>query len=157
MSARALAALALFLVVSGAAQGEVPAQRPRAPDLGLKVGVLPRGPLDARELKRLATRALLGMARTGSSASNGSGDYAIAFSTAPGVRIHVDDKALTRKTEVVTTQAMSPLFEAAIEATEEAIYNSMLKATTTTGNGHTVEALPIERTVEILKEHRVIR
>lgn len=114
-------------------------------------------PLDARELKRLAARALPGMARTGSSASNGSGDYAIAFSTAPEVRIHMDGKALTRKTEVVTTLAMSPLFEAAIEATEEAIYNSMLEATTTTGNGHTVEALPIERTVEILREHRVIR
>ena len=114
-------------------------------------------PLDARELKRLAARALLGMARAGSSASNGSGDYAIAFSTAPEVRIHVDDQALTRKTEVVTTLAMSPLFEAAIEATEEAIYNSMLKATAMTGNGHTVEALPIERTVEILRQHRVIR
>jgi len=114
-------------------------------------------PLDARELKRLAARALLGMARAGSSASNGSGDYAIAFSTAPEVRIHIDDQALTRKTETVTTLAMSPLFEAAIEASEEAIYNSMLKATTTTGNGHTVEALPIERTVEILREHRVIR
>lgn len=69
----------------------------------------------------------------------------------------MDGKALTRKTEVVTTLAMSPLFEAAIEATEEAIYNSMLEATTTTGNGHSVEALPIERTVEILREHRVIR
>jgi D-aminopeptidase len=114
-------------------------------------------PLDAPELKRLGARALLAMARTGSSASNGSGDYAIAFSTAPAVRIHTEDKALTRKTEVVTTLAMSPLFEAAIEATEEAIYNSMLKATTTTGNGHTIEALPIERTVRILKEHRAIR
>jgi D-aminopeptidase len=113
-------------------------------------------PLDARELKRLAARALLGMARTGSSASNGSGDYAIAFSTAPEVRIRANDPALTRRTEVVNTLAMSPLFEAAIEATEEAIYNSMLRATTTTGNGHTVEALPIERVVEILKEHRVI-
>jgi D-aminopeptidase len=96
------------------------------------------------------------MARTGSSASNGSGDYAIAFSTAPEVRVRANDPALTRRTEVVNTLAMSPLFEAAIEATEEAIYNSMLKATTTTGNGHTVEALPIERVVEILKEHRVI-
>ncbi len=113
-------------------------------------------PLDARELKRLAARALLGMARTGSSASNGSGDYSIAFSTAPEVRIHASDPALTRKTEVLTTLAMSPLFEAAIEATEEAIYNSMLKATTTTGNGHTVEALPVERVAEILREHRVI-
>ena len=114
-------------------------------------------PLDARELRRLAARALLGLARTGSSASNGSGDYAIAFSSAPEVRIHTEDKAITRRTEVVTTAAMSPLFEAAIEATEEAIYNSMLKATTTSGNGHTVEALPLERTVQILKEHRLIR
>ncbi len=114
-------------------------------------------PLDARELRRLAARALLGMARTGSSASNGSGDYAIAFSTAPEVRIHANDPALTRRTEVVNTLAMSPIFEAAIEGTQEAIYNSMLKATTTTGNGHTVEALPVERVVQILREHRLIR
>lgn len=113
-------------------------------------------PLDARELKRLASRALLGMVRVGSSASNGSGDYAIAFSTAPAARIRTDDKALTRRTEVVTTLSMSPLFEAAIEAAEEAIYNSMLKATTTSGNGHTVEALPIERLVAILREHHAV-
>ena len=114
-------------------------------------------PLDARALKRLAARAWLGLARTGGTASNGSGEYAIAFSTAPAVRIRMDDRAITRKEEVVTTGAMSPLFLAAIEATEEAVYNSMLKATTTTGNGHTIEALPVERVVEILKEHRVIR
>ncbi len=114
-------------------------------------------PLDARNLKRLAARAWLGVARTGSSASNGSGDYAIAFSTAPQVRIHASDKALTRSAVVITNDAMSPLFQAVIEATEEAVYNSMFKATTMTGNGHTVEALPIEKTVEILKEHRVIK
>jgi D-aminopeptidase len=114
-------------------------------------------PLEARNLKRLAARALLGLARTGSSASNGSGDYAIAFSTAQHVRIHANDKALTRNVEVMTNDAMSPLFLAAIEATEEAVYNSMFKATTMTGNGHTVEALPIEMTVEILKEHRIIK
>ena len=119
-------------------------------------------PVDARNLKRLAARALLGVSRTGSSASNGSGDYAIAFSTAPQVRIHANekvtnDKALTRSVEVMINDAMSPLFLAAIEATEEAVYNSMFKAMTMTGNGHTVEALPIERTVEILKEHRVIK
>ena len=57
----------------------------------------------------------------------------------------------------MTNDAMSPLFQAVIEATEEAVYNSMFKATTMTGNGHTVEALPIEKTVEILKEHRVIK
>jgi D-aminopeptidase len=114
-------------------------------------------PLDARALKRLASRAWLGLARTGGTASNGSGEYAIAFSTAPAVRIHMDERALTRKQEVVTNGALSPLFLAAIEATEEAVYNSMLKATTTSGNGHTIEALPIERVTEILKEHRVIR
>jgi D-aminopeptidase len=113
-------------------------------------------PLDARNLKRLAARALLGVARTGSSASNGSGDYAIAFSTAVQVRIHTNDKALTRTVELLTNDAMSPLFLAAIEATEEAVYNSIFKATTMTGNGHTVEALPIEKTIKILKEHRVI-
>lgn len=114
-------------------------------------------PLDARNLKRLAARAILGLARTGSSASNGSGDYAIAFSTAPQVRIHATNKAPTRNVEVLTNDAMSPLFQAAIESTEEAIYNSMLKATTMTANGHTVESLPIEKTVAILKEHRVIK
>jgi D-aminopeptidase len=114
-------------------------------------------PLDARNLKRLAARAILGLARTGSSASNGSGDYAIAFSTAPQVRLHANNKAPTRDVELLTNDAMSPLFEAAIESTEEAIYNSMLKATTMTGNGHTVEALPIEKTLQILKQHQVIK
>ena len=112
--------------------------------------------LDARNLKRLAARAWLGLARTGTSASNGSGDYAIAFSTAPQVRIRMPDKSLTRHVEVLINDAMSPLFEAVIEATEEAVYNSLFKATTMTGNGHTIEALPIEKTVEILKKHRVI-
>jgi D-aminopeptidase len=114
-------------------------------------------PLDARNLKRLAARAILGLARTGSSASNGSGDYAIAFSTAPQVRIHANNKAPTRTVEVLTNDAMSPLFQAAIESTEEAIYNSMFKATTTTANGHTVESLPIDKTLEILKQHRLIK
>src|SRR5580693_1357678 len=102
-------------------------------------------PMDARNLKRLAARAWLGIARTGSSGSNGSGDYAIAFSTASEVRVHVNTKALTRSVAVIANDAMSPLFQAVIEATEEAVYNSMFKATTVTGNGHTVEALPIEK------------
>ena len=114
-------------------------------------------PMDARNLKRLAARAWLGVARTGSSASNGSGDYAIAFSTASQVRIHTADKALTRHIEVLTNDAMSPLFLAAIEATEEAVYNSMLRAETTTANGHTVTALPIEKTSEILRKYGVIK
>ena len=114
-------------------------------------------PIDARNLKRLAARAWLGLARTGSSASNGSGDYAIAFSAAPQLRSHPNDKALTRTLEVLTNDAMSPLFLAVIEATEEAVYNSMLKATTTTSNGHTIEALPIDKTVQILKTHGAIK
>ena len=114
-------------------------------------------PLDARNLKRLAARALLGIARTGSAASNGSGDYAIAFSSAPQVGVHTEDKALTHQVELLTNDAISPLFLAAIEATEEAVYNSLFRATTTTGQGHTVQALPIEKTIEILKRHGAIR
>src|ERR1700747_17640 len=102
-------------------------------------------PIDALNLGRLAARAWLGMARTGSSASNGSGDYAIAFSSAPQVPIRTG-AGPTHQVELVGNEAMSPLFEAAIEATEEAIYNSMFKATTTRGNGHAVEALPLDRT-----------
>ena len=97
-------------------------------------------PVDARNLKRLAARTMLGMARTGSSGSNGSGDFAIAFSTS-----HAKD--------LLTNDAMSPLFLAAIEATEEAIYNSLFMATTTTSRGHTVEALPIAQTMEILRKY----
>jgi D-aminopeptidase len=114
-------------------------------------------PMDARNLKRLAARALLGVARTGSAASNGSGDYAIAFSTAFQLRIHTADKSMVRHIEVISNDAMSPLFLAAIEATEEAIYNSMFRASTTTGNGHTVDALPIDKTVEILRRYRLIK
>jgi len=114
-------------------------------------------PLDARNLKRLAARAWLGVARTGSSASNGSGDYTIAFSTAPQVRIRTEDKSLTRHIEVLTNDAMSPLFLAAIEATEEAVYNSMFRATSTTAHGHTIEALPIEKTTEILRKYGAIK
>jgi D-aminopeptidase len=105
----------------------------------------------------LAARALLGVARTGGAASNGSGDYAIAFSTAQQNRSRTADKGLTRHTEVLTNDTMSPLFLAAIEATEEAIYNSMFRATTVSGNGHTVEALPIEKTIEILRKYHAIK
>ena len=114
-------------------------------------------PIDARNLRRLAARAWLGMARTGSAASNGSGDYAIAFSTAQQLRIHTSEKPPARHVELLTNDAMSPLFLAVIEATEEAIYNSMFRATTMSGNGHTVEGLPVDKTIEILREHRSIK
>ena len=112
-------------------------------------------PLGARNLRRLAARTMMGLARTGAAGSNGSGDYAIAFSTAPEVRIR-PTTALTRQLTEVTNQAMSPLFLAAIEATEEAIYNSLFKATTMTGNGVTVKALPIPATLKILRRYGVI-
>jgi len=111
-------------------------------------------PVDARNLKRLAARAMLGLARTGSPSTNGSGDYVIAFSTQNRVRA---SEAL-RNTRAAGNEAMSPLFEAVVEATEEAIYNSMFKATTVTGrDGHRVEALPIEKTLEILKKYGAVK
>lgn len=104
-------------------------------------------PVDSRNLKRMAARAMLGLGRTGSSGSNGSGDYAIAFST-------VDYR---NGLNTVSNNAMSPLFLAVIEATEEAIYNSLFRATTITGNGHTVEALPIDSTLEVLRRHSAFK
>src|SRR5215469_15664809 len=114
-------------------------------------------PVDARNLKRLAARAMLGLGRTGSAATNGSGDYAIAFSTAPEVRIKTQDKAPLRHLDLLSNDAMSPLFLAVIEATEEAVYNSLLRATTVSGRGHTVEALPVDKTVDILRKHSAIK
>lgn len=115
-------------------------------------------PLDARNLRRLASRAMMGLARTGSAASNGSGDYAIAFSTAPEVRIRQgQNRAQPRDVKLLPDEAMSPLFLAAIEATEEAIYNSLFRARTMSGRGRTVEALPLDRTIEILRKYGAIK
>jgi D-aminopeptidase len=133
------------------------ADRRDKPDGSCMMVVATDAPLDSRNLKRLAARAWVGMGRTGSSASNGSGDYAIAFSTAPDLRIRANDPALTQHAEVLTNDAMSPLFEAAIEATEEAIYNSMFRAHTVTGNGHTVEALPLDKVTAIFRSHRLLK
>jgi len=116
-------------------------------------------PLDARNLRRMASRAMMGLARTGAAGSNGSGDYAIAFSTSQDVRIRAAKQTARNAPgdiKSVSNDAMSPLFLAVIEATEEAIYNSLLRASTTTGRGHTVDALPLDRTIEILRKHGVI-
>jgi D-aminopeptidase len=110
-------------------------------------------PLDHRQLKRLASRSMVGLGRTGSSMTNGSGDYAIAFSTAN--RINANDRV--RNLQLLGNDAMSALFQAVIEATEEAILNSMFKATTVTGNGRTVEALPLEKVREIMKKYGKIK
>lgn len=117
-------------------------------------------PVDARNLRRLAARAMMGLARTGSSASNGSGDYVIAFSTAPELRItarSAADRNSPRTIKVLPNDAMSPLFLAVIEATEEAIYNSLFRATTMTGRGKTIEALPLGRTLEILRNYKALQ
>jgi len=117
-------------------------------------------PVDARNLERMAARAMMGLARTGAAGSNGSGDYAIAFSTAEEVRVRLaaqSEANTPRSIKTLPNDAMSPLFLAVIESTEEAIYNSLFTATTVTGRGHTVEALPLDRTVEILRKHGLVR
>jgi len=111
-------------------------------------------PLSDRNLERVARRAIMGLARTGSYASNGSGDYVIAFSTAPEVRRRPGRRVRTLAD--LDNDRMSALFEATVEATEEAIYNSLLKAVTVTSNGRTVQALPLERTLEVLRKYHVI-
>jgi D-aminopeptidase len=109
-------------------------------------------PVDARDLKRIATRAVFGLARTGSSYSNGSGDFAIAFSTSQEMRSTFGDRN-PRKRSILQPDGVSPLFQATLEATEEAVYNSMLQATTITGNGRTAEALPIDQVRRILEQY----
>lgn len=109
-------------------------------------------PLEARDLRRLAARAVFGLARTGSSYSHGSGDFAIAFSTSPEARTRHGESA-ARPRILLPSEAVSPLFQAALEATEEAVYNSLLRATTVNGRGVTVEAIPIDRLREILRKH----
>lgn len=108
-------------------------------------------PADARQLQRLAARAPFGLARVGSFAASGSGDYAIAFSTHPEVRLRHGDRQ-ARAVPRLGEDALSPLFLALIEATEEAVLNSLFAATTVTGRGgRTVEALPVERVLDILR------
>jgi D-aminopeptidase len=134
------------LTIAGAPVGrELRANGPNSGNGSCMMIIATDAPVDARELRRMAARTIFGLARTGSSGSNGSGDYGIAFSTqrAPA--------------KLLTNDELSPLFLAVIEATEEAIYNSLLRATTVTGNGHTVQALPIDRTVEILKKYGAVK
>ena len=110
-------------------------------------------PLDHRQLSRLASRAMSGLARTGSSMTNGSGDYAIAFSTQNRIKA----SEAKRTVSVVGNDAMSPLFQAVIEATEEAILNSLFKATSITGNGRTIEALPVDKVKDLLRRYGRIK
>ena len=132
---------------------------PRSADGSIIIVIATDAPLDNRQLDRLAERSMSGLARTGSAMTNGSGDYAIAFSTAVENRIKpLASGANVRNVQVVANDAISPLFLAVIEATEEAIYNSLFRATTVTGKDkRTVEALPIEQTLTILRKYSRIK
>jgi D-aminopeptidase len=122
-------------------------------DGSIIIVVATNAPLTHRNLRRLAERAVLGLGRTGSVASNGSGDYVIAFSTAASVRRASGAERLAL--EELGNDALSPLFAAVAESTEEAIYNSLFMATTMQGNGQMVEALPLDRAREVLRRHGV--
>ena len=109
-------------------------------------------PLSDRNLRRLASRAMMGLGRTGSSAGNGSGDYVIAFSTSPAVRR--DSRARELALRELANGQMSQLFQGVVEATEEAVYNALFMATTVAGNGNRVEAIPLEEVKRIMASPR---
>jgi len=128
------------------------------PDGSCMIVVATDAPLNARNLERLAKRAMLGLAKTGGISSNGSGDYVIAFSAAEEVRIPYRSNERLSSGRSLRNDAMSPLFMAAIEATEEAILNSLFAAKTQTGrNGHRVEALPVKDVLPILEKYNAIK
>jgi len=129
-----------------------------SPDGSCMVIIATDAPLDARNLKRLAARAMLGLARTGSYSSNGSGDFVVAFSTAAEARVPASMKARILNPPALHNDAVSPLFQAVVEATEEAVYNSLFMAKTTAGSGgRTVEALPVARVLEICRKYNAVR
>jgi D-aminopeptidase len=124
-------------------------------DGSIMIVIATDAPLSDRNLKRLARRGLAGLARTGASMSNGSGDYVIAFSTAEEVLRMTERRSKIWAYPEVPNDAMSPLFQAAIEATEEAIYDSLCMATTMTGyREREVRALPLDAVGNLLQEHK---
>lgn len=108
-------------------------------------------PLSDRNLQRLASRGMMGLGRTGSSASNGSGDYILAFSTAESVRREFD--AVRLQTTELANDQMSAVFQASVDAVEESVYNALFMATTVSGNGQTVEAIPLDQVRKVLRKH----
>ncbi|RYD76749.1 MAG: S58 family peptidase [Verrucomicrobiaceae bacterium] len=146
------------LTVAGVPVGRELKNQAKADNTGdgsIMIIVATDAPLSARNLDRLASRAMVGLARTGSNMSNGSGDYVIAFSTAMECRRRTGEPR--HKVEDLANESMSPLFQAVAEATEEAIYNSIFLATTVEGVRATVEALPLKRALEILEKAGAIR
>jgi D-aminopeptidase len=129
-----------------------------AADGSIIIVIATDAPVDARNLRRMATRSMMGLARTGAAGTSGSGDYAIAFTAAPELRIKTLNSNEPRKVNLLSNDAMSPLFLATIEATEEAIYNSLFRAVTVTGRDkRAIEALPLERTRTILRKYNKIK
>lgn len=124
-------------------------------DGSIMIVVATDAPLSARSLDRLGTRAIMGLGRTGSYASNGSGDYVIAFSTAAATR-KPRYSAEPLLTPELSNGAMSPLFAATAEATEEAIYNAIFKATTVRSARGELRAVPMQRLMDILRDHEVL-
>ena len=141
-------------VEGGKAAGKSPQPAAQNPNGSIMVVIATDAPIRHRNLSRLAARAMMGLARTGSSGSNGSGDFVIAFSTAPELRIK---PGRPQPAAELDNESMSPLFEAVIEATEEAIYNSLFRACDMQGRGHIIDALPIDKTLEILRKYNVVR
>ena len=126
-------------------------------DGSIMIVVATDAPITSRNLERLAKRAFLGIAKVGGFASNGSGDYVIAFSTHPDVRIRFDGESHTQTNTELKNSAMSPLFLAAVEATEEAILNSLFMAETMEGmDGRILEALPVDEVMEILRKYNAV-
>src|SRR6056297_3150081 len=126
-------------------------------DGSIMIVVATNAPLTSRNLNRLAKRAMMGVARTGGFASNGSGDYVIAFSTHNDVRRAIDSDEDTIDRTELTNSAMSPLFLATVEATEEAILNSLFMAEPMTGHdGSDMDALPTDEVMEIMKEYNAV-
>ncbi|MEO1078232.1 MAG: P1 family peptidase [Pseudomonadota bacterium] len=125
-------------------------------DGSIMIVVATDAPLTARNLDRIGARAMMGLGRTGSYASNGSGDYVIAFSTDPRVRKERDARAPVEQA-TLSNVAMSPLFAATAEATEEAVYNAIFKATTVESSRGVREAIPLEQLLSILEKHKVLR
>ncbi|MGI9182469.1 MAG: P1 family peptidase [Longimicrobiaceae bacterium] len=125
-------------------------------DGSIMIVVATDAPLESRNLERLAARAILGLARTGSPMTNGSGDYVIGFSTAESVRRTPERRGALHTVELLPNDLLSPLFQATVEATEEAIYNALFRATRVTGHGGTtIEPLPLERTLEVLRRYGI--
>jgi len=129
-------------------------QLENSPDGSCMIVVATDAPLDSRNLKRVAKRAMLGLAKTGGIASNGSGDYVIAFSTAENVRIPYQADSPFRSGKVLRNERLSPIFLATIEATEEAIINSLFAAEDMEANGVKIKALPVKKTLKIMKRYR---